>query len=187
MEYTNSAGTWQEISTEGIKIEPGSLYEKFSHLSDPRMPRGKRYSLGLIFTLIISAKLCGEDTPVAIADWAKNRATEIIQALNLTYAHMPHHSTYRRILEIVDDVELEEKGREFLKGLKKEKPGEVITLDGKAIRGTRARHEERGEHMLAAYLPEQELVVAQVAVENKENEIVGAQDCWKPSIYTGKS
>jgi predicted transposase YbfD/YdcC len=174
MEYTNSAGTWQEISTEGIKIEPGSLYEKFSHLSDPRMPRGKRYSLGLIFTLIISAKLCGEDTPVAIADWAKNRATEIIQALNLTYAHMPHHSTYRRILEIVDDVELEEKGREFLKGLKKEKPGEVITLDGKAIRGTRARHEERGEHMLAAYLPEQELVVAQVAVENKENEIVGA-------------
>ena len=186
MEYTNTAETWQEISTGGIEFEPGSIYEKCILLHDPRMARGKRYSLGLIFALMIAAKLCGEDTPVAIADWAKNRASEIIRELNLVYPHMPHHSTYRRILEIVDQTELEEKGREFLNGLRKDKPGEVIAMDGKAIRGTRAREEQRGEHMLAAYLPEQELVVAQVAVENKENEIVGAPKLLEAIDLHGK-
>lgn len=186
MEYTNTEGTWQEISKEGIKFEPGSIHEQCTLLHDPRMARGKRYSLGLVFTLIISAKLCGEDTPVAIADWAKNRASEIIRELNLTYQHMPHHSTYRRILEIVDDAELEKRGCEFLKRLQKDKPGEVIAVDGKAIRGTRAKEEERGEHMLAAYLPEQDLVVAQVAVEDKENEIVGAPKLLEAIDLHGK-
>lgn len=186
MEYTKAEGSWQEISTEGIEFEPGSLFEQCTTLHDPRMARGKRYSLGLIFTLMVSAKLCGEDKPVAIADWAKNRAAAIVKELHLGYKRMPHHSTYRRILEIVDETELEESGREFLKRLKKEKSGAVIAIDGKAIRGTREREEQRGDYMLAAYLPEQELVIAQVAVGNKENEIVGAPKLVKAIDLHGK-
>jgi len=186
MEYTNTEETWQEISTEGIEFGPGSLYEKFTIIYDPRNPQGKRYSLAMILTLTVSAKLCGADTPVAIADWAKNRASEIVKELHLIYLRMPHHSTYRRVLEIVDNAELEEICREFLKGLKKDKPGEVVAIDGKAIRGTREREEQRGEHMLAAYLPEQELVIAQVPVENKENEIVGAPKLLEAIDLEGK-
>ena len=185
MKYIKAEETWQEISTEGIEFEPGSLFEQIMIIQDPRMARGIRYSIGLIITLIISAKLCGEDTTVAIADWAKNRAATIVKELHLAYPHMPHHSTYRRILEIVDEIELEERSREFLKRLKKDKPGAVIAMDGKAIRGTRVR-EQRGEHMLAAYSPEQELVLAQVAVENKENEIVGAPKLLKAIDLHGK-
>jgi predicted transposase YbfD/YdcC len=150
------------------------------------MPRGKRYSLALVLTLIVSAKLCGQDTPVAIADWAKNRVANIVRELHLTYLTMPHHSTYRRILEIVDEGGLEESSRVFLKGLKKAKPGEVVAFDGKTLRGTREREEQRGDHMLAAYLPEQELVIAQVAVENKENEIVGAPRLLEAIDLAGK-
>ncbi|MDO8972258.1 MAG: ISAs1 family transposase, partial [Saprospiraceae bacterium] len=187
MEYTNTEESWQENSAEGTEFEPGSLFEQFTFLLDPRMPRGKRYSLALILTLIVSAKLCGEDTPIAIADWAKNRAAVIIaKELHLTYLRMPHHSTYRRILEIVDNLKLEERGREYLKGLKKDKPGEVVAIDGKTLRGTRERDEERGDHMLAAYLPEQELLIAQVAVENKENEIVGAPKLLEAIDLAGK-
>jgi predicted transposase YbfD/YdcC len=40
--------------------------------------------------------------------------------------------------------------------------------------------------MLAAYLPEQEFVLAQVAVENKENEIVGAPKLLKAIDLHGK-
>jgi predicted transposase YbfD/YdcC len=186
MEYTNAGEPWQEISTEGIEFEPGSLFEQCTILHDPRMARGKRYSLVLILILIVSAKLCGEDKPVAIADWAKNRASEIVKAFHLGYPHMPHHSTYRRILEIINETELEERGREYLKRLKREKEGAVIAIDGKTLRGTREREEQRGEHMLAAYLPEQELVIAQVAVESKENEIVGAPKLLEALDLHGK-
>jgi predicted transposase YbfD/YdcC len=185
MEY-NTSEKWQEISVEGIQFEPGSIFEQLTKIGDPRMARGKRYSLPLILTLIVAAKLCGEDTPVDIADWAKNRAQEIVKELNLTYTRMPHHSTYRRILEIVSESELEEMVHKFLKRLRKDKKGEVVALDGKALRGTRESDEQRGDHMLAAYLPEQELVMAQVAVENKENEIVAAPKLLKMIDMNGK-
>ena len=56
-------------------------------------------------------------------------------------------------------------------------PGEqeiVISIDGKTLRGTIVKQHGRGVHLLAAYLPGSGLVLMQVAVESKENEIVAA-------------
>jgi predicted transposase YbfD/YdcC len=50
----------------------------------------------------------------------------------------------------------------------------VISIDGKTLRGTILSGEGRGVHLLAAYLPGSGLVLMQVAVDSKENEIVAA-------------
>jgi len=50
----------------------------------------------------------------------------------------------------------------------------VLALDGKTLRGTVPAGQSRGVHLLAAYLPEAGVVLAQIAVERKENEIVVA-------------
>ena len=41
---------------------------------DGRHKRGVRYSVALIFTLIVLAKLAGMTTPLAIAEWVRLRA-----------------------------------------------------------------------------------------------------------------
>jgi predicted transposase YbfD/YdcC len=49
-----------------------------------------------------------------------------------------------------------------------------VTIDGKTLRGTIPTGETRGVHLLAAYLPEEGVVLMQVEVGQKENEIVAA-------------
>ena len=55
-------------SGEALLFDVGSLCEHFSHLVDGRKARGKRYSLVTMLMLMIIAKLCGQDTPEAMAE-----------------------------------------------------------------------------------------------------------------------
>jgi hypothetical protein len=82
MEYS-TLEAWQGISASGIVYTLGSLYDRFQWISDPRKAKGKQYSLLTLLVLIFLAKLSGKDTPVEMADWAKNHAEELAQLLGL--------------------------------------------------------------------------------------------------------
>ena len=60
----------QEYGPTGILYDLGSIYEGLLKLTDVRKAKGKIYSLDTILILIVLAKLCGVDSPYAIADWA---------------------------------------------------------------------------------------------------------------------
>jgi DDE_Tnp_1-associated len=55
--------------------------------------------------VMIVATICGEDNPSGMAEWAKNRTALLCEVLKVERRTMPHHSTYRRILEEVICVE----------------------------------------------------------------------------------
>ena len=153
-----------------------SLLTYLAKIKDTRKPRGIRYSLVTILVVMVLAKLCGEDKPYGIADWAQMRSEWLIETLNLDYKHLPHHSTYRRVLsEVVDGDELEALISEYLGGLPQDGQAVVISMDGKTVRGTITADDPFGLHLLAAYLPDEGIVLMQMVVEKaKENEIVVA-------------
>ncbi len=160
---------------EGVIFDLGSLYSWFTKLSDKRKRKGIRYSLANILVLITIAKLSGEDKPSGIAEWVQNRAELLVEALRLEYPKMPHHSTYRRILsDCIEANEMEKLVSEYLTSQAGVGRSMVMVIDGKTVRGTIAKEGERGTHLLAAYLPEEGIVLAQVAVDGKENEITAA-------------
>ena len=85
---------------------------------------------------------------------------------------MPHHSTYRRILlDCIEANEMEELMSEFLTNQAVIGRNTVIVIYGKTVIGTIANEGERGTHLLAAYLPEEGIVLAEVALDCNENEI----------------
>jgi predicted transposase YbfD/YdcC len=152
----------------------GSLYARFGQLHDRRKPQGRRYRLETILTLLVLAKICGEDTPSGMADWAGHRTAWLCQALHLPYPHMPHHSTYRRILaEVVSVDELERLCQEALSGQRYFGKQVLLALDGKVLRGT-LDEQGNGVYQLAAYLPQEGLVLMEVALEDKGSEIEAA-------------
>jgi hypothetical protein len=57
---------------------------------------------------------------------------------------------------------------------------------GKAMRGSIPTGELRGTYLLCVYAPEQGLTLAQVPVENKENEIVAAPKVLSQVNLQGK-
>jgi len=167
-------------SSEGNKTPQGviytisSLYAYLVRMHDRRKRRGIRYSLVTILVVMILAKLCGLDNPYAIADWAQNRSEFLVEVLRLKCARLPHHSTYRRILEsVLDPDEFERMMSDFIQQCPEVGQEMVIAIDGKTLRGTITQDDPFGLHLLAAYLPGEGIVLFQMVVEQeKENEIV---------------
>ena len=167
----------REINAEGVEYEGGSVFERLGQLADIRKARGKRFSLETILTIIVMAKMCGEDTPSAIADWAKNHQEQLLELLQLKRPKLPHYNTYRRILAHV--VYEEEIARLVGEYNQRGEHGEVYAMDGKTPRGTRKKDEEGSEYLLSVYDVEQAKVMSQVAVGRKENEITKAPEALK--------
>ena len=64
--------------------------------------------------------------------------------------------------------------------------GKVLSMDGKALRGTRIAEQESSDQVLSLYDGQDQLVLAQEAVETKENEIVAAPRVLEQVSIEGK-
>lgn len=114
-----------------------------------------------------------------MAHWAKLRTQELSQLFEFKREKMPHYSTWSRVLgHSVEPAEVEQIiGQFFVTAAKESEPrrGSMqVALDGKTLRATIPLGETRGVHLLAAYLPKQGVVLAQMRVEEKSNEITHA-------------
>jgi predicted transposase YbfD/YdcC len=156
-----------------IEFEVKSLYAAFLKIGDKRKARGKRYALATILTLSVLAKLGGEDTAEGMAEWVQERARQLRESLGIKRQRMPHAVTYRRVLgQAIDVQEVEQViGQFFKQGQVK---ADQLAMDGKTLRGTIEPGQTRGVHLLAVYAVETGVVLHQVNVELKENEISAA-------------
>ncbi len=170
----------------GRLFDVGSLYARFCELPDKRKPRGLRYRLETILTLMVLAKISGEDTPSGIADWAKHRQAGLCELLPVARKSMPHHSTYRRILaEVIEWEALEQLVSRVLSGQRYFGKQVLLAVDGKVLRGT-LDERQNGVYLLAAYLPEEGLVLMEVAIPGKGSEIEAAPRVLKSLDLRGK-
>src|SRR4030043_1906647 len=115
--------------------------------------------------------MCGENHASGIAEGAAHRTEMLVDLLKLKRKRMPHHSTYRRILaEVVNVEELEQMSSTYLGGKKYFGKQVLVAIDGKVLRGT-LDDNQKGTYLLAAYLPKEGIVVTEVAIEGKGSEI----------------
>jgi predicted transposase YbfD/YdcC len=172
---------------DGVVFDVGSLYLLFRGLTDQRKRRGVRYELAVLLVALLLAKLAGETKPSGMADWVQERSALFLETFGLKRKRMPHHNTYRRVLQdAVVIEELEQVAQHFLGALPRTGMPVQICLDGKTVRGTIAFGETRGLHLLAAYLPGAGVVLCQVAVDTKTNEIGVAPRVLKMLDLRGK-
>lgn len=175
MEYS-TVEPWQGMDINGVVYDPGSLYDHFTQVVDPRKARGKRYRLVVLLVFIFLAKMGQADTPSAIADWVKARGNEMRRLLGLPYAKMPHHSTYRRVFEtILDEDAFEQLARDYQQQSGGTQASAVLAMDGKRERGTIPPGQSEGEAFVAIYAPDQQQVLAQGRITAEHGEIPAGQ------------
>jgi len=165
MSYTHQKPKQGE-NEYGLIYELGSLYDYFNHIDNSRSRCGRQYFLATLLIWMMLAKLCGEDKPISMAEWIAHRK-ELWMEYQLTdKARTASHMTYRRVLQ--DTLNAEE-FEQMIKQYHQQKLSQgqeiVLSMYGKAIRGT---------FLLAIYVPQQGLVLAQASIDRKENEIVVA-------------
>jgi predicted transposase YbfD/YdcC len=186
MKY-NTADVSLVASQDAFFFDVGSLYEHLENLKDHRDPHGVRYPLALALVFIILAKLAGEQEPRGIAQWVELRKELLKQALRFDRDTVPHAITYSRILgKAVSVSELQQAVSLFLLSAPNAGQAVEINMDGKAMRGTIPAGQTKGLHLLAAYLPDEGIVLCQIEVGSKENEIVAAPRLLKSIDLKGK-
>ena len=88
--------TGQGISSEVVN----SLYAALQKVPDSRCKRGRRYPAAVVLTLLLLAKMAGEQSIAGIADWVNERKELLGQWLPLVRA--PCANTYRYICAHID-------------------------------------------------------------------------------------
>lgn len=172
---------------DGVVFDIGSLYLRLLALTDPRKRRGRRYTLALVVVALLLAKLAGQDNPTEIADWVRHRGGLFVDLFQLKRTAMPHAATYRRLLTQPTLLSaLEREFTAFLLSAPGAGQSERVTLDGKTLRGVVPLENGRGRHLLAVFLPAEGLVLCQVAVDDKSNEIPAARQALKTLKLQGK-
>jgi predicted transposase YbfD/YdcC len=167
-----------ELPEHPILLDIHALAVRFQTLTDRRAARGVRYPLVAILTIAVLAKLTGANQVRDVAEWARHRQRELCALFSLERPTMPHPTTWSRILgDAVEPEALTRATQAVLTTVASEVPergsGQVV-LDGKPLRGPIPTGQTQGVHLLAAYRPQEGVVLLQVEVGAKENEISAA-------------
>jgi hypothetical protein len=147
------------LPNKALLFELETLYSCLHQVKDRRKRRGVRYPLAEILLIGLLAKLAGQTSSRAIAEWAQVRHRALSRLFGLRNHSMPHSSTWSRILALAaapDEVE-QIISRFFAQQVSRRlRPGERhLCLDGKTLRGTLPMGSTQGVHLLAAYLPKE--------------------------------
>ena len=158
-------------AAHSLDREPARLLPVLAAVPDPRARRGVRHRLEVILGLAVCAVLAGARSFTAIAEWAADADQATRDALGVTGV-VPSESTFRRTLRSLDADTLDNAVGCWAQQRTAPAPGtwRIIAVDGKTLRGSGAA-DGPGRHLLAALDHGHGVVLAQVDVEAKTNEI----------------
>jgi predicted transposase YbfD/YdcC len=160
-----------------VALAPG-LRSALAQVVDPRQRRGVRHPLVVVLTAAVCAVAAGARSFVAAGEWVADLPAEVAAALGVQ-CRCPSESTIRRLIGQVDADRFDTVIGAFVQGLcAKVAPvgrRRVLAVDGKTLRGSRHTDsgggDAPGRHLLAVIDQHARVVLGQVKVEGKTNEI----------------
>ena len=147
----------------------GGLIDLLKTIVDPRQPRGVRHPVFTVVGIAVCAALSGARSFCAIGEWAQGLTREALQRLGSQRRTPPSEPTIRRVLQGLDANRLDAPIGQWV-ARQQLRPGVAVAVDGKSLR---RRHVagQPAPHLLSAILHQEAVVVAQMEVEEKTNEI----------------
>lgn len=141
-------------------------------VTDPRR-HNRLHPLPEMIVMALIAILCGSDGWDDVAEYCEVRADWFKRFLSLPRG-VPSHDTFDRVFARLDPLQLEEMLRQWMNALSVASGGQVVAIDGKSLRRS-FEHAWNASttmsHIVSAFASENRLVLAQLGVLDKENEI----------------
>ena len=137
---------------------------------DPRDRRGCRYSLMSLLAIAILATAAGMRGYAGFATWTATAPPEVLARLGIRFRR-PSEKTFRSVLSRLDPVDLDRRLGAYFTTLAATESGLLaVALDGKTLRGAR-RGGAGAAHLVSVFAHHARLVLGQLAVAEKSNEI----------------
>lgn len=148
-----------------------NLHRAFENLADPRKHVNKKHPLINIIAITICGVISGAEGWADIERYGVSKREFLGTFLDLS-EDIPSHDTFGRVFRWLDPDELASCFYAWTQLVYQFTKGEVIAIDGKCLRGSRAEeHGKAAIHMVSAWATENNLVLAEARVTDKSNEI----------------
>jgi len=151
-----------------------SLVEHFKSITDPRVDRTKDHDLIDILVIAICGLLCAAESFNDMEDFGKAKEDWFRTFLKLR-SGIPSHDTFNRVFAALDPKEFLECFLRWTQSLRQAVAQEIVALDGKALRRALNR-QESPKYVVSAWAESNNLVLGQLKVEEKSNEITAVPE-----------
>ncbi len=162
-----------------------SIETHFGSITDPRIERNKLHLLVDILTIAICASVCGADKWEDVEDFGKAKEAWFRTFLALPNG-IPSHDTFNRVFNRLDPKEFQASFLSWINAASQLISGQVIAIDGKVLRRSHDRGVGKSAiDMVSAWATENHLVLGQVKVDEKSNEITAIPQLLKALEISG--
>lgn len=161
------------------------VFTHFRNLTDPRRERRRQHLLIDILVIAVCAVVGGANSWIQIATFGRCKQAWFQRFLKLPHG-IPSHDTFGRVMARLNPEEFARCFAEWVQALNIATQGQVIAVDGKTLRGSRdAAHDQNPLHVVEAWATDNQLLLGQVAVDDKSNEITAIPRLLKLLELTG--
>lgn len=169
-----------------MKLKPKiTIADHFKQMTDPRVERTRRHKLIDIINIAICAVICGADTWVNIESYGQAKFEWLKQFLELPNG-ITSHDTFARLFARLEPEEFQLSFLNWIKSISNIMKGEVIAIDGKNLRHSYdASFDKAAIYMVSAWATQNRLVLGQVKVDDKSNEITAIPELLKVLSLNG--
>ncbi|WP_081661816.1 ISAs1 family transposase [Gillisia sp. JM1] len=150
----------------------------FGQIPDFRRSHKQLYDLESILLIGIISVICGADSWNEMENYANSKEEFLSSFLDLPNG-IPSHDTFNRVFSNIDSDQFEKCFIQWVSDLAQLQPREIIAIDGKTIRGAKAGGKKSPVHMVSAWANDNNLVLGQVKVSEKSNEITAIPELLK--------
>jgi predicted transposase YbfD/YdcC len=147
-----------------------SLFDSLDQVPDPRRERTKLHQLVDILVIAVCATICAAETWDEIEEFGRAKESWFKKFLALPNG-IPSHDTFRRVFLLINPKKFQEAFLVWVRGVAQMSAGELVSIDGKQVRGARSSDGKEGLRMVSAWASEQRLVLGQLKTHEKSNEI----------------
>jgi len=158
----------------------------FGNLEDPRADHGRKlHKLLDILVIAICATICGADTWEDVETFGKAKKEWFRAFLELPNG-IPSHDTFNRVFNWLDPQQFQSCFMAWINAVSQIIGGQVIAIDGKVLRGSHDHGLGKAAiAMVSAWATVNHLVLGQVKVAEKSNEITAIPELLKALEISG--
>jgi len=149
---------------------------------DPRIDRTRLHNLGDILVIAVCCMLCGGESFYDMEEFGLAKEAWFRTFLELPNG-IPSHDTFNRVFAALDPATFNACFLKWTEGLRKTVAGDIVSLDGKALR--RAATGAGMPHIVNAWSTDNGLVLGQVKVDDKSNEITAVPELLDALLLKG--
>ena len=162
-----------------------TIEQHFGDLSDPRIDRTKLHKLLDILVIAICAVIAGADNWEDVEEFGKARLEWFQTFLELPNG-IPSHDTFTRVFARLDPEQFQAGFLRWMSAVSEVIGGQVIAIDGKVLRRSHDKGIDKAAiDMVSAWATANRLVLGQVKVDEKSNEITAIPQLLEALAVSG--